>query len=208
MNQIERSFAKLRGKLCWGVKRGFGSFLTLEFGTPRLVVREPHASTRAVSRRVQKLFARRLVSARGRWHLWIYCCEWRVSTNGIVIGDSSTRRRIDRAARELNGQKLLDVIVNPRGARTCFVFDLGAKLETKPFDRSSEQWLLYEPNGRVLAWRADRKYRYGEGKRPPGQWQWRKLTSKHLLTSDQPCGVCGYETRSKRPPLSPRGSSA
>jgi hypothetical protein len=84
MNQIERSFAKLQGKLCWGAKRGFGSFLTLEFASPRLVVRELPSSTRAVSRRVQKLFARRLVSARGRWHLWIYCCEWRVDTTASL----------------------------------------------------------------------------------------------------------------------------
>jgi hypothetical protein len=37
MNQIERSFARLRTKPCWGVSRGFGSFLTLEFGPPRLL---------------------------------------------------------------------------------------------------------------------------------------------------------------------------
>ena len=74
-----------------------------------------------------------------------------MSSNGVVIGDSTTSRRIDRAARELNGQKLVDVVINPRGARTRFVFDLGAELETRPFDRSREQWLLYEPGGHVLA---------------------------------------------------------
>ena len=179
-SQIERSFAKLRGKPCWGVKRGFGSFLTLEFGSPRLVVREPHSPTGNVSRRVRKLLARRRVHARGRWHLWIYCCEWRVSSNGVVIGDSTTSRRIDRAARELNGQKLLDVVIRPRGARTRFVFDLGAELETRPFDRSREQWLLYEPGGHVLAWRADRKYQYGLGNRAPDRLKWRSLARERV----------------------------
>ena len=175
MNQIERSFAKLHGKPCWGVNRGYGSFLTLEFGSPRLVVREPRSPAPSMSPRVQKLFARRSVRVRGRWHLWIYCCEWLVRANGIVVGDSTTPRRIDRAARELNGQKLLEVIVNARGARSRFVFDLGAELETKPFDRTSEQWLLYEPDGNVLAWRADRKYRHGPGNRRPSEERWRSL---------------------------------
>jgi hypothetical protein len=88
-----------------------------------------------------------------------------------VVGDWTAPRRIDRAARELNGQKLLDVRVNPRGARTRFVFDLGAELETKAYDRSSEQWLLYEPDGHVLTWRADRKCQYGPASRPPEQWR-------------------------------------
>ena len=87
-------------------------------------------------------------------------------------------RRIDRAARELNGQKLIDVVIPSRGARTRFVFDLGAELETKPFDRSREQWLLYEPGGNVLAWRADRKYKYGPGNRPPGSLKWRAFGAR------------------------------
>ena len=175
MTQIERSFSKLRGKPCWGVTRGYGSFLTLEFGSPHLVVREPRTPVHSTSRRVRALFARRSVRVRGQWHLWIYCCEWLVRTKGDVVGDSTTSRRIDRAARELNGQKLLEVIINPRGARTRFVFDLGAELETKPFDRTREQWLLSEPSGHVLSWRADRKYAYGPGNRPPSQKEWRSL---------------------------------
>jgi hypothetical protein len=117
--------------------------------------------------RVKRLLARRSVLVRGRWHLRIHSCEWRVRAKGKIVGDWTTPRRIERAARELNGQKLQEVKVTARGAVTVFAFDLGAELETKPYDRSSEQWLLYEPDGRVLTWRADRKYQYGPGDRPP-----------------------------------------
>jgi hypothetical protein len=79
-------------------------------------------------------------------------------------------------ARELDGQKLLEASVNSRGARTRFVFDLGAELETKPYNRSSEQWFLYEPDGHVLTWRADRKYAYGMGNRPRSRVTWRSWT--------------------------------
>jgi hypothetical protein len=175
MSQIDRSFSKLLGMPCWGVSRGFGSFLTLEFGAPRLVVREPVLAATEVSAGVKRLLARGSVNARGRWHLWIHSCEWRVRDNGNIIGDWTTPRRIERAARELNGQKLQNVVVTARGAGTSFVFDLGAELETKPYDRSSEQWLLYEPDGRVLTWRADRKYQYGSGKRTPERLTWRSL---------------------------------
>ena len=99
MSQIERSFAPLIGMPCWGVSRGYGSFLTLEFGAPKLIVREPREPTRKVSPRVQREFARRLVSVHGRWHLWIYCCEWYLRDSGKLVGDWTTPRRIDRAAR-------------------------------------------------------------------------------------------------------------
>lgn len=168
--------------------RGFGSFLTLEFGAPRLVVREPQSSATDVSRRVQQLLARRSVHARGRWHLWIYCCEWRVIANDRVVGDSTTPRRIDRAARGLNGQKLLEVKIAPRGARSRFVFDLGAELETRPYDRSSEQWLLYEPSGHVLTWRADRKFAYARAGRNPRHSRWRALSTTRPAASDRPSG--------------------
>jgi hypothetical protein len=57
------------------------------------------------------------------FHIWIYCCDWAVVVDGRIVGDSATTRRIDRAARELDGQRLVDVRVKPRGARTQFLFD-------------------------------------------------------------------------------------
>jgi hypothetical protein len=176
MNRIERSFAKVRGRPCWGVTPGVGSFLTLEFGAPRLVVREPISPATAVSARVRRLLGRRRVWVCGRWHLWIYCCDWDVVVDGRIVGGSTTKRRMARASRELDGQRLVEVRVKLRGARTRFVFDLGAELETRPYDRSSEQWLLYEPDGHVLALRADRKYSYGVGDRTPREGDWRTLT--------------------------------
>jgi hypothetical protein len=121
------------------------------------------------------LLARRSIHVRGRWHLWIHSCEWRVQTKGRIVGDWTTPRRIERAAQELNGQKLRDVRVTARGSGSVFAFEFGAVLETKPYDRSSQQWLLYEPDGRVLTWRADRKYQYGSSNRPTQSLKWRDL---------------------------------
>ena len=90
----------------------------------------------------------------------------------LVADDTSSRRRIDRAARYLNGQKLVHSRVVLRGMRTVFEFDLGGRLETKPYNRTSEQWMLYEPNGNVLTVRADKHYTYGSGKRPPDRSRW------------------------------------
>ena len=92
-----------------------------------------------------------------------------------MVGDWTSNRRIDRAARELNGQMLLGVTTNSRGARTRFLFDLGAELVTKPYDRRSEQWFLFEPTGRVLTFRADGMYQYAPGDRSPEESPWRKL---------------------------------
>ena len=79
---------------------------------------------------------------------------------------------MDRAARFLDGQRLVKAWVVPRGMRSVFEFDLGGRLETKPFDRSSEQWLLFEPRGNVLLVRADKKYWYGPSDRHPSKQRW------------------------------------
>jgi hypothetical protein len=174
-DQITRSFSQVYGKPCWGVKRGYGSFLTFEFGRPHLVIHEPRRTADDVSPRVRKALARRLVVVHGDGHLWIYCCDWVVRDGGKVIGDSSNVRRIDRAAAFLDGQKLLSISLRARGARTWFGFDLGGELETVPFDRTSEQWSLYEPTGKVLALRADRCISYVRNKTRPNAERWRKV---------------------------------
>lgn len=175
MNAINRSFEALYGKPCWGVKRGSGSFLTMEFGRPHLRIREPQVTPTDLSRRVRASFARRLAIVHGDWHLWIYCCNWVVREGVKVVGDFSTGRRVDRAVAFLDGQKLLSVSLRSRGAGTIFRFDLGGELETSPFDRKSEQWLLYEPSGKVLVLRADRRVAYESGDTRPDANRWRKL---------------------------------
>jgi hypothetical protein len=176
MNQLDRSFNSIRGKPCWGVKRGYAGFLTLEFGKPHLSIQEPAAVTPTWgSAQQRKRWARRVVTVRGQWHLWIHSCDWLVRNGSQVVGDSTSARRMDRAANFLNGQKLIAAQLARRGARTVFEFDLGGQLETKPFDRMGEQWLLFEPSGKVLTLRADRKFAYASGGADPKTEQWRSL---------------------------------
>jgi hypothetical protein len=58
-----------------------------------------------------------------------------------------------------------------------FEFDLGAKLETVPSDRKSEQWLLFTPNKKVLTLRADRRYQYTRSGQTRDKEQWRPVSN-------------------------------
>ena len=79
---------------------------------------------------------------------------------------------MERAPKILDGQILQAVSTTDHGKGWTFLFDLGATLETTPYDRTSEQWTLYEPNNKVLSVRADRKYSYGRGERTPEKERW------------------------------------
>ena len=63
----------LIGETAWNVAKGHGSFLTLEFRPPSLVVVE-HASR-----------ASRTAYVRGAWGLWIYCCHWKIMHAGAQV---------------------------------------------------------------------------------------------------------------------------
>ena len=176
MNQdFTRVFAGILGKPCWDVKPGHGSFLTLEFGEPHLEVREPIAARRAVSAKARKLLARRQVKVHGEWHLWIYCCDWEVRCKGKRVGDSSTRLGSRRAATFPNGQKLIQFSIQPRKVQSIFVFDLGATLKTFPYNKTSEQWLVFEPSQKVLVLRADGRYKHVRSDRPDDEGDWKPI---------------------------------
>ena len=166
MKRFDQSFEKLFNKPCWGVKRGIGSFMTFEFGEPHLQIKECIISNKL----------RRLAHVRGDWHFWLYCCDWRVlDESNKVVGDCSSKKGIDRAARFLNGQSIIAAKLVPRGMRTYFEFDLGGYLETNPYNRTFEQWSLYEPNGKVLTVRADKHYSYQSGNTPPEKTKWLQI---------------------------------
>jgi hypothetical protein len=172
---FEKVFAGILGKPCWDVKPGQGSFLTLEFGKPHLVVREPIAASKNASARVRELLARRQVHARGEWHLWIYYCNWEVCCRGKRVGDSSTRMSTRRAADFLNGQKLIRISILPRKVQSIFVFDLGATLKTIPYDKNGEQWMIFEPSQKVRALRADGRYNHVRSDLPPEEGAWKPI---------------------------------
>jgi hypothetical protein len=175
---FKSAFKKLYGKPCWGVKQGLGSFLTFEFGKPHLVIREPIVASPKASKKVRETLAMRGANIHGEWHLWIYCCTWEFLLHNKQIAHSeSSDKRILRATRTLNGQKLVLFSIEPRSGRCTFEFDLGGVLETRPFSRTHEQWLLYEPSGKVLVLRADKRYSHHLGSRPDSEKDWKPIQS-------------------------------
>lgn len=148
LRHLADAFSPVYGLPCWQVRSGHGSFITLEFGEPSLSIREPRELATPVSERVRRRLARRRVTVRGQWHLWIYCCDWAVTVDDAVVGDSASDESINRAVVELDGQKLTGVRRAPRPGGWRFDFDLGARLTTWPYD-DAEQWCLYEPGDLV-----------------------------------------------------------
>jgi hypothetical protein len=119
--------------------------------------------------------ARRHVYVRGEWHFSIQYCDWEVRCQGRFVGDSSAKARIRRAADFLDGQKLIRLSILPRSAQSIFVFDLGATLKTFPYDKGSEQWMLFEPSKKVLVLRADGQYKYERSETSSDEGTWRPI---------------------------------
>ena len=128
-------------------------------------------------KRVRDALARRQVTLRGEWHLWIYCCEWCVFSCRKIVGDSSSSCAIRKAIDHLDSQALVQASFSYRGCRSVFEFDLGARLITKPCDTDSEQWMLYEPTGKVLTLRGTDMFTHQPGDTPPDVAVWRSAWS-------------------------------
>jgi hypothetical protein len=165
---LEAFVRPMLGLPAWGAKQGYSSFLTFDFGEPKLVIEERHSAERSL---------RRSAYVRGEWHLWIYCCHWRALQDGTQLAWSEDADKIiGQAAATLNGQKLLTVAVDPDEGRSTFTFDLGGALETWPVgdDPTEEQWMILT-GIEAFAYRADGKYACGPSTTPPDQEQWLPL---------------------------------
>jgi hypothetical protein len=154
---ISQTFEPIYDQPCWGLHFSHQLNLLMNFGKPSLRIRDPirdPGSTSPKSERVRRLLARRLVTIRGEWWLWLQCCHWRLSSKGKQIGTSSASLlRIRQATAELDGQKLTSVDVEPATGATRFAFDLGCVLDCRRFEKDSDSalWYLYKPSGYVLS---------------------------------------------------------
>jgi hypothetical protein len=158
LDVVAEHFRPVIGRPAWQVRRGHGSFLTLEFGEPTLTVHDPQPRK---TRADQLGPLRRLAVVHGEWHLWIYSCIWKVFQDDRLFAHSeASDAEIADAIVVLDGQILQAVSLVENTAQTIFPFDLGGRLTTEPYgdDSKDEQWFLYEPGNIALAVRADARY--------------------------------------------------
>ena len=157
--------APFLGQPVWGARQGHGSFLNFEFCAPELIVKEWQSGSKGL---------RRQAYVQGRWHVWIYCCQWRFTAHGEQIAWSEDARDdIARATGMLDGQNLIEVSLDPEAGKSRFSFDLGGQLDTWPTgdDLTEEQWFIYGPQ-KVFGYRADGRYSEQPGDSPQDRERW------------------------------------
>jgi hypothetical protein len=166
---ITESFKPVYGIPCWGVRWDPQLNVSLNFGSPSLKIREPY-KTKSRSNMIKRLAARRQITIRGEWRLWVYGSYWKIFMKGEQFASSSSPiRKKEIAIGNLEGQKLTRVDVELRNGKTKFEFDLGGILEVRRFDAESdlELWLLYQPDGYVLSCTGDGKLSHERGSSKP-----------------------------------------
>jgi len=114
---IEAVFAPLLGKPAWHVKKGHGSFITMEFGEPNLKIREPLQPRENGSEVSERLSTTRKVTVRGEWHLWVYCCHWEIARGSVLEAyDESEDHVIISAASFIEGGELELFVMDSNGS--------------------------------------------------------------------------------------------
>lgn len=179
MQLIEKIVSKIYDLPCWHVQQGQGSFLTFEFGQPHLKTREAK-DTKTLLHKAEESHSRRRVTIRGEWHLWIYDCHWEIYHDTRLAAKSeSSSSKIGKALKWLDGQKIINIQINPYSADTVFDFEYGDRLMTRSYEKSEqspyEQWYLFEPTGNVLAVRDDGKFGYHPVDTLPDKAIWYEL---------------------------------
>jgi hypothetical protein len=169
VDPLAHAFDPIHGLPSWEVRRGHGSFVTLEFGEPSVEISDVQAlPARIAGERLQ--VPRRSAYVHGEWHLWIYCCEWTLSWRDRQIAHSeSSDLEMNRGLKVLNGQSLTAVTAGSPDGRSSFAFDLDCVLATRPSENAAddlEQWMFFQPSGDVLSLRADGQLHSGRADEP------------------------------------------
>lgn len=142
--------AELINQLTWNVKRGVGTFLTMEVGNPHLSVREPIAAKDG-QRPAHRRLRHRRVHIVGDWHLWIQHSDWTLTTgSGSLSSDDPIDSTGDEVLKDLDGQKLISIESTSKD-RWTLSFDLGGRLEIRPANYDAKElWSLHAPDGRYF----------------------------------------------------------
>ena len=166
-------FAPVIGRPCWNVRPGAGTAFMMEFGEPRLDIREPIAST-SESDKVRTLLARRRIDIVGDWSLVIEFCRWQVYKNDVLVASSGADPvEIGVVVEALGGQRLLAASADGSAGTSHFEFDLGGVIETSRFDDDTAgDWFVLTPEQMCLTYRGDGTYSWGPSTRTDAEQVW------------------------------------
>jgi hypothetical protein len=187
VHPIATGLEALFGLPSWKVERGYGSFVTIEFGEPHVEISEVGLMPVEIEGVPERALGRRS-AVHGDWHLWIYQCEWSLTLKDIQLAHSESNAvTMNRALHVLNGQCLAGLQIDSRDGSSVFSFDLGCVLTVIPDDASEgdepdELWLLFEPSGQVLAVRNDGSYCRGPSTEPTDQHRWSPIAVPVTVT--------------------------
>ncbi|MBE9116181.1 hypothetical protein IQ249_09765 [Lusitaniella coriacea LEGE 07157] len=133
ISKIRKKINPLLGKQAWNVSLGHGSFITLEFGRPCL----PAESSAKIH---------------GEWHLWVYCCAWRLEKeNRVIAASEDPRSKLEEAVKNLEGLVIQSInLLNP-ALDTVFIFEQQIVLRLFSIhSQDYEHWMLFTPDENVL----------------------------------------------------------
>ncbi len=129
--EIQELFRPLLGQKAWGAKVGWGSFVTIEFGTKRLEHHHYH----------------------GDWHLWLYQCDWVLKSQTHEMANSESKKGLMQTAIDsLNHRELVEALFDQQQMVTEFLFEGNLRLRCQPYtdaEPTEEYWMLFMPNKQV-----------------------------------------------------------
>jgi hypothetical protein len=148
--EIHTKLQGVLGEKAWGVARGIGSFVTMEFGQPL----QPEHSGK---------------QSHGKWHLWVYGGEWRLEKGGYVIAASEDNQtKIEAKIQCIEGcifqsfeviTPALDAVLTFEQEIVLRIFSIYSE-ETE--DRGMDSWMLFTPDrGNVITIHAGGQWSYG-----------------------------------------------
>lgn len=155
--QAHKALMVLVGQLVWNVRRGVGTFLTMEFGEPHLSVREPKQPRSATSANAQQVLMRRRIYVAGDWHFWVKYGHWKLSSARRLLEETTpSGTKLEDCLNELDGQRVIGIGIGLIPHSCVLRFDLGAELEIWPSEEATDdQWSLHNWNGKIVAYRND-----------------------------------------------------
>ncbi len=131
--EVQSKINLLLGKNAWGVSIGHGSFLTLEFGQPVPINEQPPM-------------------IQGEWHLWIYCCVWRLEEGDKILAASEDDRdKLKLAVQRLENLALQSIDLISSSWDLVLTFEHQVVLRTFAiYSEEYQNWMLFTPDSNVL----------------------------------------------------------